>query len=483
MTDQRFNWNWISSASATKKSSGVLKKTTSVISDFRQAFNGAISSSDLNSFATSVNQSVQRLRSEWNNYAQPIFDSLPAGGVDTRWSTTFGKGLQKEIDCFTYGIQGSTLFVFNDANSTKADGRYWDSDKLRPKTIAEKLEDLYQEISNISIVNSSATDTIDTDDLWAAIGIDYRDDESYLTDHGSLNTRVSLTETYFAQINNDLYDSTQYPTVGSLGNPLVYSFADVLDALLKLHNVDGWGSDPSAVFHGSMTVAAHTHEFDEVTPAPSISSTAGRTASHVNLEDEVLRLRYEIQAVKGSSNWYSDASYPTGVTGTATLHGHINKTGSGSPSDTNPHALTYIDLGIDIYLNNIVTFTGMSDLNDSTPSYSSTTYVTQGSSHTTAVGALDAALAAVAEGVVVRIDYGPYDRSALSVTERAQTPITITHNRGKKPIIQVIDNNPETSDYYGIYSSPTYDVEINYPDSNIVEIYTEAAIVEVIALF
>ena len=81
------------------------------------------------------------------------------------------------------------------------------------------------------------------------------------------------------------------------------------------------------------------------------------------------------------------------------------------------------------------------------------------------------------------MDYGPYDRSAMSPTDRQNTPIILTHAYGRKPVINVIDETPEGTDYWGMYSSPTYDVEIDYPDSNTVRIWTEAAIISIIAFF
>ena len=125
----------------------------------------------------------------------------------------------------------------------------------------------------------------------------------------------------------------------------------------------------------------------------------------------------------------------------------------------------------------------MTSYTDTAPTYSSLNYVTQSSSLETAIGDLDNALSSVAAASnVQRIDYS-YDRSLLSETDRAQTPILVTHNLGKKPVINVIDSSPETSDYWGMYSSPTYEVQIDYPDNNSFRIWTDAAIIEVIAFF
>ena len=477
-TTYGFNWSWMASTEDTKKSSGYVRQGGVNIFDFRQPSNGAISSSDLSAFSRSVSQGFQRVKSDWRSYIWPILNSLPSGNMDTRWSTALGKGLSSKIDCFSYGIQGSTLFVFNDASSTKADGRYWHSTDLRPKTIAEKFEDLYQEISEIE-TDLSASSDVDLDPLWAAIGEPYREG-SYVSGVGSLDTRCGTLETYIAQLESDIYDPSSYPAYG-LGAPLPYSIAEMLDALLQLHNGTGWGGDPSGISHSAISVAAHTHTFAEVLPPPASSLTQARVGPYTSLENEVLRIRYEIQATRGSASWYTDVNNPWG--GAASLGTHIAYVGTGTASTSNPHAVHYNDTGAGAVFNAMRSFTGMSSNSDSAPTYSSVNYVTQGTSLESAIGQLDAAIGSFGTSTVVRQDYGPYDRSGMSVTDRANTPITITHGYGRKPIIQVIDTSPEESDYYGMYSSPTYDVVIDYVDSSTVRIWTEAAIVEVIALF
>jgi hypothetical protein len=479
MATYGFNWSWVATPEDTKKASGVVYQGGGTISDFRQPANGAISSSDISAFARSVVQGFQRVKSDWRSYIRPILNSLPAGNTDTRWSSALGRGLPSKIDCFTYGIQGTTLFVFNDATSAKADGRYWDSTENRPKTIAEKFEDLYQAIADIELA-AQDTSTVDLDPLWAAIGESYRD-TNRAGIVGSLDTRTGTLETYILQLNNDIYDPTVFPSY-QIGSPLPYSLADMLDALLKLHNVAGWGSDPSGASHSAMAVAAHTHAFTDVTPAPAVADTSNRAASHINLADEVKRLRYEIQATRGSTNWYSDVNNPWG--GVCTLASHIACVGSGTASAVNPHGNSYLDDPLAVAnFAAIRSFTGMSSNTDSSPTYSSVYYVTQGTSLETAIGALDAALNSAIATTVVRADYGPYDRSAMSATDRATTPIVINHLFGRKPVINVIDKVTEGEDYWGMYSAPTYDVEIDYPDNDTVRIWTEAANIEVIAFF
>jgi hypothetical protein len=472
-----FNWSWVADKENTKKASEVVQQGGGTIYSFRQAAGGAVSSQELSAFSKSVAMNLQSIRSDWRTYIRPVLNSLPAGGTDQRWSTEVGKGLPDKIDCFAYGIQGSTLFVFNDANEIKADGRYWKSDEYRPYTIAESFENVYQAISDIE-TNADDSNFVDIDPLWAAIGEDYRDSGKVGAD-GSLDTRTGTLETYMNQLNNDIYEPTEY-TYG-IGTPLPYSIANMLDKLLKIHEVSGgFGENPENVAHGDATVAPHTHSFDEVLPPPSNSLTQGRVGPYTSLENEVLRLRFEIGAVKGV-DWQTDATSPFAGSPTVTLHQHVNFTGSGTATTNNPHGINYSDTGAGTVFDAVRAFTGMSSNTDSTPTYTSTNYVSQGSSLETAIGALDTAVNTLLGSSISRLDYN-YDRSVMSETDRANTPIQITHSLGKKPIVEVLDVSPTIEDYYGQYSSPAVDVNIVHVDENNIEIWTEAAKIEVIMI-
>jgi len=473
-----FNWSWVSDITATKRESNVVRQGGGTIFSFRQASGGVISSSELSAFSKSVAQNLQDIRSDWRSYIRPVLNSLPAGDTDQRWSTAIGKGLPAKIDCFVYGVQGSTLFVFNDADATKADGRYWLTTDLRPKTIAEAFEDVYESINNVSTA-LTASSVVDLGPLWAAIGESYRD-SGQVAQVGSLDTRVGTLETYVSQLNTDIYEPTTYSY--QIGTPLPYSIASMLDALLKEHTVTGgWGSNPSGVSHADIPAAAHDHPFTEVKPPPPNSSTQARVGPYTSLYNEVLRLRYEIQATRGSVNWYSDVTSPIIGSPVASLSVHINYTGSGTAATSNPHGINYTNTGANLVFNAIRSFTGMSDNTDSSPTYASTNYVTQSGSLEQAVGELDAAILTAIGTTVIRKDYS-YDRSGMSETDRANTPIAIDHNLGKKPIVNVLDLSPTFGDYYGQYSSPAIELNIVHMSSNSFEIWTEAAVIEVIVI-
>jgi hypothetical protein len=471
-----FNWAWVADTAATKRASEAVYQGGGTIYSFRQASGGVINSDDLSAFSKSVGQNLQNIRSDWRSYIRPVLNSLPAGNIDQRWSTDIGKGLPAKIDCFTYGVQGSTLFVFNDADATKADGRYWYAAGYRPKTIAEAFEDVYTAISDMPASSAEAS-AVDLDPLWAAIGEGYRD-SGRVAAVGSLDTRTGTLETYVSQLEADLHEPTTYSY--GLGTPLVYSVAKNIEELLKIHNVTDWQDNPEDVSHSGVGAEDHVHPYTDVKPPPAASLTQDRAVgTFTSLYNEALRLRYEIQRTRGSSSWYSDATDP--VSSYADLQTHVNRVGSGTPSTNNPHGINMTDIGAAADLAVVRTFVGMDNSTDSTPDYSSTNYVTQNVSLETAIGELDDALYSLVGSTVVRLDYG-YDRSGMSETDRANTAITVSHNLGRRPIVEVLDTSPTIEDYWGQYSSPAVDLNIVHVDTNQFEIWTSAAVIEVIVI-
>jgi hypothetical protein len=416
----------------------------------------------------------------WRSPIRPILDSLPAGSRDQRWRP--GVGLPDKIDCLGYGIQGTTLFVFNDASSTSASGRYWDATDERPKTIAEALEDLWAAVSDLDVSAISSGDSADLEPLWTAIGHNYKD-SGLASLSSSLDARVAQVETNMAQLSTDIYGG-----LGGwdFGTPLTYSLAENIDNLLKIHEVaGGWQENPEDVSHGAITPGAHVHPYTQVGPPPTVSLSQGRSGTYSSLYNDVLRIRWEITRTRGSSAWNTDvqSSWQSGSEYTS-LGTHIGFAGSGTPGTSNPHGINYVDTGASTIFTNLTRFTGMTDYTSGieTPTYTSTYYVSQGDNLEIAIGKIDTAVYAALGSVVVRRDY-VYDRSHLSETEREQTPITITHNLGRKPLIQVLDVSPEEESYWGEYVSPLTDINIVHIDQNSLEIWTGAAKIEIIALF
>ena len=388
MTTSGWNWAWVATTQDTKKSSNSVDQAGGTVYAYRAASRGQISAVELKAASESTATNLNAQWRLWKTFIRPLLDSLPAGARDARWRS--GKGLPTKMDALNYGIQGTTLLVNNDSNATNADGRYWDTSEERPKTITEALEDLWTALSEITEEDTSESSSTELEPLWQAVGHRYKD-SSLASLSTSLDYRTNVIESDINQLTNDLYGAEEGFEY-NFGVPLLFSVAKNLDYLLKEHNVSGWQADPSTVSHTPLEPAAHDHTYLEIKPVPSGSLTQARTGPYTSLYNDILRLRYEIKAVKGSTTWQNDALNPWD--GSASdLQKHINYVGSGTSSATNPHGVDSTDTGCVTVFANIAGFIGMTNYDVAEiPTYSSTTVVSNGDSLEAAIGKLDASI-------------------------------------------------------------------------------------------
>ena len=87
------------------------------------------------------------------------------------------------------------------------------------------------------------------------------------------------------------------------------------------------------------------------------------------------------------------------------------------------------------------------------------------------------------------IDVGAeVSRLEIAFEEGHSDPIGVKHNRGKIPIVQVIDSDygvvlPDENEEGGYYEAPDYTVSIVHPDENTTNIYTDATSGTIILIF
>jgi hypothetical protein len=474
-----FNWSWVKTTKDTLKASASIDKGAISLTGLKTPDKGILKANEIKSSIDSANASISQVWRIWTSTIKPLLDSLPAGPRDNRWRD--GRGLPQKIDALAYGIQGTTLFVFNDALSTTADGRYWHSVDMRPKTIAEAIEDIWTELSSFSGETTTST-SYDLEPLWSAIGHHYKS-PSLTSLSTSLDYRAGVVETNMGQLANDIYESSVFGF--GWGTPLTYSIAKNIDRILKIHGItSGWQNNPDTVNHDSVSPGAHTHTYANILPPPTASLVQDRLGTVSSLYNDILRLRYEIAQTRGGANWYSDVTSPWQTSPAKTSLGdHINFVGAGTASTTNPHAVHYTNTGASTIFGNVASYLGMPDYTSSAdPSYTSVYYIVQNSSIKEAIEQLDTALHTyLGSGEVIRVTYN-YDRSGMSESERETTPIIITHNTGKKPILSVLDATPVEEGSSGEYVSPV-DLNVVHVSSNEFEVWTGAAIIEIIALY
>jgi hypothetical protein len=495
-----YPWNWTWNTGGNTSSLRVREASSSLTSRALPS-RGAYDIKKLASIHIETLSDIGKLFSQWNSIIQPVLDSLPAGGADRRWS------LREEIDAHTYGIDGSTLFVSNDASSSVADGRYWHTSESRPITIAEALENNTGRISSLEstvagLGTGSGSGTYDDTDLWDAVGWGYNPTGG-TSASSSLDGRVGTTESRITHLGNDLWGTAHADPGGAWSWPnwswsqslYTYGVFEWVYGLMQLHGGVEFTGDPWDVNHTGITIPSHTHTQSEVGISTGTRTRIAGVSS--SLAHDLQRLRYEISYTRGTA-WDSGVingpfvtNYPSAGNSEQTVSSHINFTGSGTATSSNPHALNYVDTGQEVVNTVIRTFTGMSSNSDSTPTYSThitptaLSAISDGDSVEKAIALLDEAVSTASAGSVTRYEYY-YDRTSTPINVREVTPINVSRPGGapsRFPLVEVIDLSPESQDPYGQYTSLTMDMNVNHIDVNNLQIWTAAAYVLVILIY
>lgn len=494
-----YPWNWTWNLGE-KTSSLRVRGASSSLTSRALPSRGAYDVKKLASIHTETLNDIGRLFSHWNSIIQPILDSLPAGGSDRRWN------LRDEIDAHTYGVDGSTLFVFNDATSTAADGRYWHTSESRPVTIAEVLENNTGRISSlestVSGLAGSTSGEFDDTNLWDAVGWGYNPVGGTST-ASSLDGRVGTAESRMTHMANDLWGTSHADPGGywSWANwswsqaEYTYGVFEWVYGLMQLHGGVEFSGNPWDVDHSGIVIPSHTHAQTEIGTSTGTRNRTAGADSH--LSDNLQRIRYEIEYTRGTS-WSSGAingpfvtNYPSAGNYGQTVNSHINFTGSGTASSSNPHALNYVDTGQEVVNTAIRGFSGMSSNSDNSPTYSPHITptplgaISDGDNLEKAIALLDAAVSSAGSGSVTRFEYY-YDRTSTPIEVREVTPINISRPGGaaiRFPLVEVIDLSPESQDPYGQYASLTMDMNVNHIDVNNLQVWTAAAYILVILVY
>jgi hypothetical protein len=170
----------------------------------------------------------------YNEDVYPIISSFSQGRSETRWS------LSDDIYPKKNGIDGSQVFLDNDASLSLEDGRYWRSDLSRPKTIKESVEDLYTSLSNsIDSIRGDFASVSSYGVPARAVGMigDNIFDASKSSDSSSLDSIANGNVLHVLQVARDLYGDA-YDSWTSDGSILLTggSLRTMVEGLLSIHN-------------------------------------------------------------------------------------------------------------------------------------------------------------------------------------------------------------------------------------------------------
>jgi len=346
---------------------------------------GPTSSDSWNDSAEEIANDLSSLTLEWNNKLAPIILGLPNGVDDT------------SIDAFANGLDGNNLWVDKDVVSTSDDLSYYDSTNARPVTVKEAFDDVYtslttqiaQVLEDVAELASGLTAAEKT-----AIG-DNIFDATIDSSADSLDTKSENSRFNVLQLAKDLYDEGSYNLGYDGYADLTYSVRDMVDALLQIHNGD-WNTDIVVDHVGSVTLA----QSDVGTTAPGDDTYGGVPA---DLEDDLDQIRTQIHVLRHASvgSW-TDANTALYVAGATSLEELLTSTaGSGTKAAGNPWGYHFDDVeDLTVAMDAVRDFTGQTSHTDDSPSYIGENYISDGDSLETAVDEIDVALAAFS-GVMV----------------------------------------------------------------------------------
>jgi hypothetical protein len=328
-----------------------------------------------------ISRDLANIALEWNQKLVPIISGLPEGADDTT------------INAFVNGLDGANMWADGDSAVDVQGGRYYNTIRARPNTVKEQFEAVYSHFASelitvqANIINTSGL----TEESKAAIGARMFD-SSAVSSVTSLDG-VSITNTQnIVQISQDLYGDDA--ELNGDGNAiLTRSLKQMVGALLAIHN--GAWHDDSTLSHAGMV----SLDQDSVT-----SSHPGNdlyTGSPTHLRNDLDRVRNEIKELRGTAGWQSENS-ELYASGAKSLEALLTSTqGGGTKTATNPWGYNYDDIdGLLAILNATNTFTGQTTLTDDSPSYGSPTFISNGEDLVTAMSGVDAVLASHS-GVVV----------------------------------------------------------------------------------
>lgn len=334
--------------------------------------------------------------SRWNTEAYPILNGLPRGSEETRWVSATDMP-----DPVSDGLDGDHIFVDNDASLTQDDGLFWDSSKLRPKTIRESSRDIDDRITSIYSELSDSLLSVSnglSQDQWNRLGMWVKDGTASLTTSVSYKARTGWDR--LSTLMGDIFEAgvTDLGTLEGTG----YTLEEMVTNLLELHN-GSWNTDTSGLDHSSITGITQ----DSVDASSSYAKRArGYSPDANNTEEDLNRMRYEIartriggKANESTGQWNADVTDPVD-SGVACLEDHVGYAGHGTQDSENPHGIHRQDVdGLDIEFAYTNAYTGKSGLGSEMPTYSSHVFIVDSTSLETAIGALDAGVyAAMLDG-------------------------------------------------------------------------------------
>ena len=333
---------------------------------------GPFTSDQWNDSFTEIATDLAAIANEWNTKLSLIIAGLPGGVEDS------------SVNAFRNGLDGDNVWVDGTVTSSSDDLTYYDATLDRPATIKEAFDAVYGSIASqvatvkVEVIAESGAMTTAQK---AAIGSNIFDSTA-VSSSSSLDGKSENNRLNLIQIARDLYGGGYTLDNDSAAN-LTNSHAAAIAALLAIHN--GTYDTDIAVDHTSLSITLA--QSDVGTSAPGDDTFAG---APTDLEEDLNQIRAQIKTDKGTAGWKTahTALYAGGATTTEALL--VSTAGSAAKSATNPWGYQWDNVdGLETRLDAVRDFTGQDTHTDATPTYTSTTFVTNGDNLEEAIGDLD----------------------------------------------------------------------------------------------
>ena len=151
---------------------------------------GPTSSAAINDMHDELASDLAGLYDQWNNRLRPLSSTLPDGTIDSN------------IDAFTNGLDGQTLYTKSDA--TVSDTDYYNNSYVRPNTVYEQFQDIY---TNLETLESSLSNQI-SGQVFSAANISIVDNNNVFD---ATEVESALSELYTLFSNSFIIRGTGSP--------------------------------------------------------------------------------------------------------------------------------------------------------------------------------------------------------------------------------------------------------------------------------
>ena len=151
---------------------------------------GPTSSEAWNDIHDELASDLAGLYDQWNNRLKPLSSTLPDGTVDTN------------IDAFTNGLDGQTLYTKSDATTDDTD--YYNTSYVRPKTVYEQFQDVYDDLETLETNLSGQI----SGQVFSAANISIVDNNSFFD---ATEVESALSELYTLFSNSFITQGTGSP--------------------------------------------------------------------------------------------------------------------------------------------------------------------------------------------------------------------------------------------------------------------------------